>query len=296
MEQDGVKAYYGLVSVSDSPEPEFNYFYMIFENHSGRWLNPGFTLLASPPEGDPQSGFTRFLFSPIPSSDARHPLAVIMYVDADWRYDISLEIEHVEPLLQKYMQMRSEGDQTQLEGIYKQEPFRDEMESKMILKFLGLTNDIGFEFDELTQRACLNQPAVSLTRYRYGDDDVYMIHSNCTDWGGDGTFGKNFLALFRLDKNDEPVWLMRSDRQKEPFGYLIPDVGSYGGGNTITDLDQDGNVELAILQSGGVSSTEDMFELVDGALQSFYHVNSHSEGEASSEADCSAGPPFQDCF
>jgi len=292
IEQDGVKAYYGLAT--DPAEPEYNFVYMIFENHSGQWIKPGFTLLAGPPDGDPQSGFTRFLFSPIPSSDARHPLSSgLLKIDGGWTYQLSLETERPQPLLQKYMQQRS-GDQA-MPGIYKPEPFKDEMESKATLKFLGLKNDIGFELDDITKRACGDHPQSSLTRYRYRNDDVYMFHSNCTDWGGDGTFGKNFLALFRLDKEGNAIWLLRSDRQKGLYGFLEPYIGRYGSGGTVTDLDLDGNVELPVLQNGGLSSSADMFEIVDGGLKSFYHIDSWSEGEPCSESESAIGLPFQDC-
>jgi len=291
IEQDGVKAYYGLVA--ESSNPDNNYIYLLFENHSGKWSKPGFTLLGGPPGGDPEFGTSDFLYSPIPSSDIRYPLSFGYQVKTGWVYRLSLEIEQPKPLLQKYLEMHDGGNQSGQDGIYNQIPFQDEMESKMIVKSLGLINDVGYDYDDLTNWACSNSPNVSLTKYHRTGDDIYIYRSDCFTWGGEGSSGKQLFSIFRLNSEGTPIDLYHNKADSNDINQLQDYITDRV--LELTDLDLDGCPELSLTINSGVGAGEGVYEIKDGKLEFLIHLDSWEEGEADSASECSVGPPFQDC-
>ena len=288
IEQDGVKAYYGLVA--EASEPNTSYFYMLFENQSGQWLKPGYTILGGSQNSNPEFGVSDFLSSPIASSGTHHPLSLGYQIHSDWSYQISLEIDKPSPLLQKYLEVQPEGDQSIQEGIYKQIPLNDEIESKTVLKALNLKNGVGFAFDHITNWACGNKPSISLTKYHHLEDNIYIYRSDCFTWGGEGSEGSQFLTIFRLDSKGSVINLYTTTNNNdwELQGYILNKEFA------LSDLDLDGNPELSLMINMGVGGDEAWYEIEDGKLKNVLHIDSWEEGEGSA-SECSVGYPFQDC-
>ena len=138
--------------------------------------------------------------------------------------------------------------------------------------FLELNKD-KLIFDKTTKRACADKYNIKVSKYSSSNNpDDYLLYSAfCSDRGGECSYGHENEVLYKIiktDKHEEISEILR----------LNHNGGSYHNIQEIYDINNDGEIELSILDNYCLSSTSTIKKIINDKLIILINGTEHSEG------------------
>ncbi len=227
----------------------------------------------------PQAGWTRHF---VPRLCARRyihrvemkniPL-ILLLCFAQSAYSTDLKVKHDEIISQiPYKNNANNSDLLSLSNsFYKWNRVVGETVKPAIRKHLGIAEGkLGFTLDKETMRGCSNRPKEWVTSYLLNNDVVYLYQASCLDWCGE-TCGKQHSVLLRKSGENgfDTLWSHKRvivDQELIEFPFI----------GYMSDLDNDGNIEVLLVKAKGVASEGRIYEIDKNGLTDItYYVSNH---------------------